>query len=258
MFGSSTHRAFLCLLLAGSCCVRSSSAADVPTAANKPVALPATPVAAPSVPGPAATTAPAPPAKPEPAPPQEALPLGRGAASSLAPGAPNTETEPASSRSWLLQTFTALAVVIGLIYLLRLFLQKITGTGPLPGGQKLVEVLARSNIAPKTQVLFLRINQRIVVVGQTPAGLSNLTTLDDPQDVAWLLAQVQAARPLSVTQGFKQLLHRFDGDYDPAAPEVTQHNDPEQFVDRTRNQLSSLLTRIRTMKGKPPGSEDAP
>lgn len=266
-------------------------AADAPLSpataqSNKPLSVPVTPAtAAPAAPKHAAalastspTAAAAPSAKDAPpavefSPPQEHLPLGRSAVPSTAPradasatSATGTPAAPAASGSaplpaasapvsgsWMLQTLTALALVIGLIVLLRTVLQRLFGpTGKSLGG-RIVEVLARSTIGPKTQVLFLRINQRVVVVGQTPAGLNSLTTLDDPEDVAWLLAQVEAARPRSISTGFRQLLARFDKDYQPEAPSEGAGDASEQFVDRTRDRLSGLITRMKSMKDRSGG-----
>ncbi len=262
-------------------------AADAPITAqsNKPLAVPVTPAtAAPSPSTKKITTVFASPAAAKesaplvesPVPAQEHLPLGRSGSAvttpranvSLPPIAPSTgasttptpapaqlASTPSPSGSWLLQTLTALALVIGLIFMLRVVMQKLF----LPGGKSLsgriVEVLARSTIGPKTQVLFLRINQRIVVVGQTPAGLNSLTTLEDPQDVAWLLEQVQASRPRSITTGFRQLLHRFDKDYETDAASETTGDAAEQSVDRTRDRLSGLITRMKDMKDRSGGDE---
>jgi flagellar biogenesis protein FliO len=146
--------------------------------------------------------------------------------------------------SWGLQTAMALGVVIALVVLVRLFIRRLHGGGAAssPG---LVEVMARVPIAPKTSVLFLRIGQRIIIAGQTQAGLNTLASLDDPDDVAEVLAHVQAAKPASITEGFGKLIKQFDRGYDPN--EVEGGDSAEHVVDRARNDVSGLLSRLRSL-----------
>lgn len=166
------------------------------------------------------------------------------------------EREPAGeSEGWVLQTLTALAIVIAMIYGLRAVLMRMSGTQVGVGGQRLVEVLARTTIGHKTQVVFLKIHQRVIVAVQTPAGMDTLTTMDDPEEVAWLLGEVEAAKPMSITQSFRHVMQRFDKDFggDPAelgGQQGTGGEQTEQYVDRTRDELSSLLSRLRHLKDR--------
>jgi len=186
-------------------------------------------------------------AQPDPPAPQESLPLGSADPDS---GSPDTSSASNSSSSWMWQTFGALAIVIALIFFLRFMLQRLGGQASTAAHvAPLVEVLARSSIAPKTQLMFLKINQRVVVVAQSQAGLQTVTTFDNPEDTAWVLRQVESARPMSISQGFKQLMHRFDNDYAAQSAEEGA-DDSEQYVDRTRNEMSSLLSRIRNLSQK--------
>ncbi len=233
-----------------------------PAWSDAPSARPNSPVAVESAPEPAASNDP--PAKAddiaaptdEPtdqpdaaspvAPNLEHLRLGSAADGSDADrdtNAPNTH-----SGSWVLQTLMALGIVLALIFLLRAVLKRLAGPNAPSSRGGLVEVLARTSIAPKTCVLFLKINDRIVVAAQGPTGIDTLTTLDDPEDVARILAQVSAAQPASITSGFRKLLQRADAGYDDR-PFVDDEggDDDEQFFDRTRDQLTSLVTRIRGM-----------
>lgn len=189
---------------------------------------------------------------PEPPAPQESLPLVP--AEGADQPARNTAAMPTGSDHWLLQTFLALGIVIGLIFALRYLVQRLGGAATSAAHvAPLVEVLARTNIAPKTQMMFLKINQRLVVVAQSPAGLQPITTFDDPEDLAWALTQIESAKPMSITQGFRQIMHRFEGDYDPDNPQASETEsagDAERHIDRTHNQMSSLLSRIRNLSRK--------
>lgn len=188
------------------------------------------------------------PASAEPAPPQEQQPLGpSGSQADHRTTSITPSSAPASgsgSGSWLVQTLLALGLVIALIFALRWLLKRLTGWGGATGARRadaLVEVLARSTIAPKTSVLFLKVHERIVVAGQTPAGLNTLTEFDDPDQVAAILTQIQAARPHSISRTFGSLMKQADKDY-PTGDEQ------EHIVDRTRDSMSGLLGRIRSLK----------
>lgn len=216
------------------CIVASGSPAQSTTTAapNTPVSISPAP----------AGVAPAP---AEPAPPQEQQPLGpSGSQADHRTTSITPSSAPASGGSWLVRTLLALGLVIALIFALRWLLKRLTGWGGTAGAHRadaLVEVLARSTIAPKTSVLFLKIHERIVVAGQTPAGLNTLTEFDDPDQVAVILTQIQAARPHSISRTFGSLMKQADKDY-PTGDEQ------EHIVDRTRDSMSGLLGRIRSLK----------
>ena len=195
---------------------------------------------------------------------QERLPLGRSPdndAPMLGENTDGSETNTIGGSQWLLSTAAALAIVIGLIYVAKLGFQRLSGvsgvTGHAPG---LVEVLARTSIGPKSSVMFLRIGQRVIVVAQSGAGLQTLSEIDDPDEVADLIGQVQAAKPKSISNGFRSLLGRFDNQFegDVAMPETELEanwdeesegqNGSEHAFDRTRNELSQLRSRIRLLK----------
>jgi flagellar biogenesis protein FliO len=227
-----------------------------PAWCDAPAASPNTPVQLESVtPGPAPAAAPvaaleatAPPLAADDAPPAPA-PLASSEGERLALG-PRTdssedeETDPRNSGSWMLQTLTALGVVLVLIFLLRNVLRRIAGPAApsSPGG--LVEVLARTPIGGKTYIVFLKIADHIVVASQGPAGMQPLTTLDDPEDVAQVLTQVRSHEANSISASFRKMLQGADGHFGESSE--TGADNEEQYVDRTRDQLSSLLGRMRT------------
>lgn len=179
-----------------------------------------------------------------------------------APGAATgtSQTRPANVGSWGLQTAMALGVVIMLVVLLRVFLKRVNGAGAQAtsrGG--MVEVLSRSTVGPKTQVLLLKVNHRVIIAGQTQAGLNTLGVIDDPTEVAQVLAQAEAARPASISQSFSRLLSNFekqsnelddrdtDLSFDSKANVDVAPSDSR--LDRTRGELAGLAARLRRITG---------
>jgi len=185
--------------------------------------------------------------QPEPAviPDRERLPLGT-------PDNTNDGQAPQANKvgtgSWGLQTAMALGVVVVLGVLRRLFLKGLGGVAGAPATTGLVDVLGRTTTGPKTQVLFLKLNHRVIVAGQTPAGISTLASIDDPEEVADLLAQCKSKRDQSISGSFQRLMSHVSGHSEPIDDDDAPPTDDEQLLHRTRGQLSGVLDRLRGMK----------
>lgn len=182
----------------------------------------------------------------------ERTPLGSPAVSADRPG--QQSTAPYSYEggdSWVLTTLGSLGVVLGLILLLKWGWSRVGGM-PTASASPVVEVLSRTPVAPRNHVLLLRVGGRILVVGDSPAGMQPLSEVDDPDEIANLLTAVTAARDNSISKNFASLLNRFHGDYENSPRNVTEEGaDDNEFVyDRTRDNVSGLLSRIRNMSSK--------
>ncbi|MBL4700444.1 MAG: FliO/MopB family protein, partial [Phycisphaeraceae bacterium] len=186
--------------------------------------------------------------------PSEHKPLGTPGQSGV-PESPTLGSEDTSlglgsdSSAWVLKTITSLGVVIGLILALRMGINKLSGRPAMGSRSGIVEVLSRTSISPRNQVLLLRLGQRIIVVSEGPAGVRTLANLDDPDEVAQLLATVSSSRPGSITQSFNQLLNRAGSEMDNPRSFAQEHgtDNDEHAVDRTRDELSGLLSKIKSM-----------
>lgn len=129
----------------------------------------------------------------------------------------------------LLRTGGSLGLVLALIYglsrLARRYgakgstLAAAFGAGASPAG--VLEVLGRFPIGRGQTLVLLRIDNRVLLLAQTSAGLrlrggggaGGLTTLcelSNPEDVASLLLKVQDAEQASTAAKFGDLLGRFD------------------------------------------------
>ncbi|MEX0744025.1 MAG: flagellar biosynthetic protein FliO [Phycisphaeraceae bacterium] len=151
--------------------------------------------------------------------------------------------------SMALNTLTALGIVIGLILLLRWAWVKLSGQ-PTIQSSPVVEVLSRTPVAPRNHILLVRVANRVLIVGDSSAGLRTLATVDDPEEIADLLTAVTAGRDTSITKGFNQLLGRFQGEHDTAHVDDEGRDDGEHLFDRARDSVSGLLSRVRVMAGR--------
>ena len=107
---------------------------------------------------------------------------------------------------------------------------------------------AEAELRGKDPQTIRRAGKRILVVGDNAAGLRTLADIDDPEEVAGLLASVTAARPTSISAGFSNLLGRMNTEYveDDSPPDETISQEGKH-IDQARNQVSQLLSRIRSM-----------
>jgi len=154
---------------------------------------------------------------------------------------------------WVLDTLTALGVVIGLILLGKWGWTKLSGQVPASGGagSRAVELLSRTAIAPKNHVLLLRVGQRVLVVSDSPTGMRTLTELAEPDEVADLLTTVTAQQSDSISNQFRQTLSRAGAGLDESEWDQEVGRDTsEHHFDRSRDAVSSLLSRVRTFANR--------
>ena len=94
---------------------------------------------------------------------------------------------PSTSGGWV-QTVIALAIVVVLIFALRLVLRRLAGGSYRGRAAQPIEVLARTHLASRQQLSLVRLGRRLVLVGSCPTGMSPLAEVTDPAEVAELLA----------------------------------------------------------------------
>lgn len=163
---------------------------------------------------------------------------------------PTSPSSLAAKRSWLWDSLGALALVLLAVFAVRALLRRYAASGvPLPRAPGAIEVLARTGVGPRQQVLLLKIGQRILVVGQTPTELSPLAEMAEAEEVAEILAAVERARPGSASQGFAQWLRRFHGEHARWHQPMADGDQSEAIIDRAHEGISGLLARVRNLKG---------
>jgi flagellar biogenesis protein FliO len=157
----------------------------------------------------------------------------------------------AGSSWWIVKTLGALAVVIGLIFVVRSVLGRVAGSVTSSAFSPAVEVLSRVTVAPRNHILLVRLGKRVLVLGDSSAGLRKLADITEPDEVAGVLAAVSAGKPNSISRGFGHLMERFNRDYRPEEEWVEEGADRhEHAVDRARDQVGSLLSRVRALSGR--------
>ena len=84
----------------------------------------------------------------------------------------------------------SLAAIAGLIFLARHLLRRAGNSSRFLGRCQAMEVLARSPISMKHQMVLVRLASRVLLVGVGPAGMNTLCELTDAREIAQVLDQL--------------------------------------------------------------------
>lgn len=145
----------------------------------------------------------------------------------------------------LMQVFGALAVVLSLLFATRSILRRISGAagGARPSG--VVEILARYPVARGQQLILLKLARRILLVHQNGSAMTTLSEIVDENEVASLLARVEAGTAKKDAGTFKTIFSKFSREFDGEISKPLNSSDQGEVIDLTRkpSTLGNLFTR---------------
>lgn len=121
----------------------------------------------------------------------------------------------------------ALAMVIALILLLRWGGRKLFVSPGAIGSTRAVQVLARSPLSPRQQIILLRIGRRVIVVGDSGSQMNSLSEITDADEVASLIGQLRDEKTESASKMFGKLFNRASNEMAAAAGDVDADDNPE-------------------------------
>ena len=110
-------------------------------------------------------------------------------------GYENRPLSPGKGRAgggWV-QTLLALALVVGLIFAVRLVLRRLTPAARMRSAPGVIEVLAQANLSARHQVHLVRLGRRLVLVGVAGDTLNCLCEITAADEVSHVLARIEAA-----------------------------------------------------------------
>ena len=145
----------------------------------------------------------------------------------------------------------ALAIVLGAIYVTNRVWRKMgmPGAGGRASGS--LQVVSRLSIAPKQQILLIRVGRRLVLVGNTGTNMSALTEIVDPEEAGGLIGQVAVEKDESSTASFHSVLgdqeKQFEAETNVDVPpgETPPADDPALAT--TRDELNGLMEKVRDL-----------
>ena len=125
--------------------------------------------------------------------------------------------------------------------------------GVTTGHSRAVQVISRTIVSPKQQLMLVKVGRRLVLVANTSAGMNAICEIRDEQEVADLLGQVSAEQGDSVSRAFGSLFRREEDKFssdepagDPDRPVPQQADSPETAaIGSTRDELSGLMEKVR-------------
>jgi len=149
----------------------------------------------------------------------------------------------------------AMAVVLGLIIALRYAAGVLFPGARATRGSRAVRVLTRTPLAPRQQVLLLQVGRRVIVVGESAGALSSLGHIDEPDEVAELLGQIDNAEVTAAPGRFKALFGRARNDFETGAIDESlagalsdERSDvAAPQVEEASNEIAGLIDRMRSL-----------
>jgi flagellar biogenesis protein FliO len=154
----------------------------------------------------------------------------------------------------------SLALVLGLIFVLRWASQRLFGKTVAGRASRAVQVLSRNVISPKQQLLVVQVGRRLVVVGDSGQQMNPLCEITDPDEITALVGQLHEEKRESTGNPFGALFGRagtaFEKEPEPQrSVDVADEDDEGQSdgstgppsVQGTRDELSGLMDKVRVM-----------
>lgn len=143
----------------------------------------------------------------------------------------------------------ALGAVVSLILVFRWGARRFMVGGVTSGNSRAVQVISRTIVSPKQQLMLVKVGRRLVLVANTGAGMNAICEIRDEQEVADLLGQVSADRGDSVSRAFGSLFRReedkFSSDEPQESPDQPENQAETTEISSTRDELSGLMEKVR-------------
>ena len=83
----------------------------------------------------------------------------------------------------VVRTIFSLAIVLGLLYATLWFIRKVTGSVAGPSTQGAARVVGRIYLSPKVVVYFLRLLDKLLIIGTSAGSISLLATIEDEHEI---------------------------------------------------------------------------
>jgi flagellar biogenesis protein FliO len=193
----------------------------------------------------------------------EALPLGP---KRKAPPAPVNSTDDAAPprretlgfglperAGEMLRVGAALGAVVLLAVLARFVLGRpMAGGGAAARPSGVLEILARYPIGRSQALVLLKLGQRIVLMHHAGSAATALTEVVEPDEVAALLARMEAGARSRDARRFASILRGFEREHERGAARMTMppraDGDAVEIVDLTRGQGRGLAALFRSRR----------
>jgi len=152
----------------------------------------------------------------------------------------------------------ALGVVLGCIFIVRWAGKKFLGLQTTGSGGGVVQILSRTPVSPRQQLMLIQVGRRIVLVANCGVQMNALCEISDADEVASLAGQLQERRKTSATSAFLSIFGKagakFEAQQEPiATPQINSEDDEpsneplEPELATTRQEMRGLMDRVHQL-----------
>jgi flagellar biogenesis protein FliO len=141
----------------------------------------------------------------------------------------------------------ALGGVILLIFGMRALGKKMVPGAGAARTSRAVQVLVRSTVSPRQQLMLIQVGRRLVLVGNSGAEMNALCQIDDPDEVAEVLGHIREDKGSSVAKNFRTLFSKAGKAYEPPEDDVNEPVAGRELSTTagTRAELTGLTEQVR-------------
>jgi len=194
------------------------------------------------------------PQKPQPKSAYESIELAKHPPQQRASGS----TQLITTDSGLMRVVGALGVVLGCIFIVRWAGKRFLGLQTTASGGGAVQILSRTPVSPRQQLMLIQVGRRIVLVANCGAAMNALCEISDADEVAALAGQLQERRRTSATSAFLSIFGKAGAKMEAqqetiATPEMNSDeeepsNEPlEPELATTRQEMRGLMDRVHQL-----------
>ena len=154
---------------------------------------------------------------------------------------PAAQTAASAGLDWQ-RLVMAMAIVLGLIFLLKGIAGKAFPGLVAARNSRAVRVLSRSPLAPKQQLMLVQVGRRVLVIGDSAGTLTSLSSITDPDEVATLIGQIENAESTTasaVSRPFANLFGRARDAYAEPASDAAGELTGGPFAGRIGRNLAA-------------------
>jgi len=151
--------------------------------------------------------------------------------------------ETKATGGWPYVDMLPLLAVLGLIVAAAVMLKRFMPAQTLATGSGALKIMARTTVSPKQNLMLVKLGGRLVLIGVSPERMNTLVTVEEPEEVASVLGQIESQRSGSMTQTF---LRSFQDEKQAYADSLVE-DDSEWKV---RGQVRGLLDKVRRLAGR--------
>jgi len=160
--------------------------------------------------------------------------------------------------SGVIRVVGALGVVLGCILIVRWAGKKFLGLQTTGSAGGAVQILSRTPVSPRQQLMLIQVGRRIVLVANCGVQMNALCEISDADEVAALAGELQQKRRTSATSAFLSIFGKagakFEAQQQPiATPEITSDEEAptdepvEPELATTRQEMRGLMDRVHQL-----------